>query len=99
MRRLRARCATLGPSPLGHKVPVGGNLAEVGGHEEESDEEALGGDAAHPPASGLTERLMRGIFHITIGALDGVAVGGVDTGPLPDPRRGPGGAGPRCQGR
>ena len=64
------------------QIPVGGDLSEVGGHQEKSDEQALGGDAAYAPATRGRQGLMRSVFDVSVHTLDGVAVGGVGPGPL-----------------
>ena len=75
-------CGDLGGLTVGEKRPVCCDLADIGGHREEADEDALGGDAAHPSAIGVGESLVGGVLHEAVEALDRVAVSGVGVLPL-----------------
>ena len=70
------------PGPVSHHFTKGGDLPEVAGHEQQGDEDALGGDAAHPPAPGGCERLVGWVFEVAVQAFDGVAVTGIGTCPF-----------------
>ncbi len=67
---------------VGDKGTVGCDLPDVGCHGEEADEQALGGDAAHPAPGGALQGLVGGVLHEAVQAFNGVAVGGISPRPL-----------------
>ncbi len=52
----------LGASAVGHHLPEGGDLAEIGRHQQQRHEQALGGDAPHPAPPGASQGLVGGVF-------------------------------------
>ena len=81
IRRRRAR-SELFCGPVGDHLAESRDLPEITGHQQQRDEDALGGYAAHPPAPGGCERLVGWVLHVTVPALDRVAVTGIGAGPF-----------------
>ena len=51
-------------------------ISDVGGHQQQRDEQGAGGDVADPAAGGGGEGFVGGVFDESVEAFDGVAQGG-----------------------
>ncbi len=68
---------------IGERFAVeGADHADVGGHEREGGEEALGGDSTDPAAGGVTEGCVGAVLDDAVGSFDSVAQGAICLAPL-----------------